>query len=155
MKRKFLDKLTLAATETLLNNKKYLMARLCLLIILFFGCTTKGLIGVKKASVTAASFGISTPFSLDCEMFASNLTEMKQTKKVENEDLSELAELLTKSQATLDSSIDVRGTLLITLQDNKNQRLCFDQFGGFYDGLKYFKNEPLLKFLLHKDLAIP
>jgi hypothetical protein len=131
------------------------MTKLCFFTLLLIGCASKSLNNIKQANVTAASFGIETPFALNCEQFETNLTQEKQTKVVKGEKLAELSELLTKSDTISKTSIDVRGELLITFQDNKNEKLCFNKFGVFHDGMKYIKNERLLQFLFREKLAIP
>lgn len=131
------------------------MTKPCFFILLLVGCASKSPNNIKQANVTAASFRIETPFALNCEQFETNLTQEKQTRAVKGEDLAELAGVLTKSDTISKTSLDIRGELLITFQDNKNEKLCFNQFGVFYDGVKYFKNERLLQFLLLKKLAIP
>ena len=123
-------------------------------ILILFGCSSTKTDSIRKATVIAASFSITTPFSLNCELFETNLNEDKQTKEVEGGDLQQLSELISKSEKATETSIDVRGELFITYQDNKKERLCFNKFGIFYDGKRYLKNERLLRFLLEEKLAV-
>ena len=128
------------------------MKLLYFLILVFFGCAAKKP-DIKKASVSTASFGISTIVAVSCDAFHETFAREKKTKEVEGEDLQELVLLLSKFEKSSDTEIDVRGELLITENDNESRKFCFDRFGIFYDGTQYFKNKELLKFLLEKKLA--
>jgi len=130
------------------------MKKLPLLALLFIGCTSSKP-EIKNATVISASLDILTPFDIDCDLLDSLLPSSLKTNYVANGDLTRLATLLSNPQTTSDTSIDVRGKLIVTTYDNKTKTLCFDKFAVFYDGAKYTENEPLLEFLKTKKLITP
>ncbi len=95
---------------------------------------------------------MTTTFDESCDAFPHNFKEVKKTKEIKTADVGRLLKLLHHSLTKSSNLIDVRGQLLLYFENKKTKTLCFDQFGQFTDGAKYFDNKPLFQFLVKNKL---
>lgn len=104
---------------------------------------------IKTATLKFVSLHIETIITVPCDEFESGFKSDIKVKEIRKEECENLSNLLLKSTRISRNHIDTRGKLLITFEDEKVKKICFDKFGLFYDGDEYFVNKPLFSFILN------
>ena len=106
---------------------------------------------IIEANITSAPLYTTSIISISCELFDTNFGDLKQTFEIKSDYFDSLKLYLKSSKFVKRNSIDVRGKMIINFENKKIRKLCFDEFGIFSEGTKYFENKRLWKFLFdHK-----
>lgn len=96
------------------------------------------------AHVTIISAPLSTTSIIDisCEHFDFNFGGLKKTVAIQQAKcLRNIKFLLDRFKVQKEGPLDTRGVLIIQYTNKKSKRICFDQFGNFFDGKNYLKNK--------------
>ena len=107
---------------------------------------------ITKATVISAPLYMTSTFRISCDLFDNSFQENKKQIEIKTIDIKTLQKLLSSPCIKTTISPDVRGKLVILFQNRKMTKICFSEFGDFFDGTKYFKNKALFQFLLKKKL---
>ena len=107
---------------------------------------------ITKATVISAPLYMTSTFRISCDLFDNSFQENKKQIEIKTIDFKTLQKLLSSQCIKTTISPDVRGKLVILFQNRKMTKICFSEFGDFFDGTKYFKNKALFQFLLKKKL---
>jgi hypothetical protein len=109
---------------------------------------------IVEASVESAPLYVTSIFQISCEQFDKNFTELKKVIQIKSNYFVNLNHLLhTSNSVVTRNGIDVRGKIVIKFDNNIIRNICFDEFGIFSEGTKYFKNKRLWDFILRNKLV--
>ena len=108
---------------------------------------------IVEASVVSAPLYVTSIFQISCEMFDKNFTELKKVIEIKSNYFVDLNHLLNGSKPVTRNGIDVWGKIVIKYDNNIIRKICFDEFGIFSEGTKYFRNKRLWEFILRNKLV--
>src|SRR4051794_36342651 len=109
----------------------------CLLV---FSCSSYGQ-RIIKATVISIPLLTNSTSAVSCNSFDENFSDLINTIEIDSTNFTSLIELLKTSKFKKLNHIDVRGKLVLTLDNMENKSICFNEFGVFFDGYKYFENK--------------
>ena len=124
----------------------------CILLTILFLQTANSQ-KITEANVTSVPLYVTSTFTISCELFEKSFAELKKTIEIQSGNFDSLNLCLNSSKFVIRNRIDVRGKIVINFDHKKIRKICFDEFGIFVEGTKYFENKRLWKFLLRHSLV--
>lgn len=112
----------------------------CLLFALFILQTANSQ-EITKADVTSVPLYITSTFTISCDLFDRSFNGDKKAIEIERNNFENLKDCLISSKFVKRNRIDVRGKMVINFDNKKIRTICFDEFGIFSEGKRYFENK--------------
>lgn len=99
--------------------------------------------------ITYVNCSIETVFAIPCNLFDSAFSGEKIYKQISASEILKQGVYLKKFVKIKSNNIDVRGKIEY-IMNARTYTYCFDCSGTFTDGINYYKNNLLFKFLKKK-----
>ncbi|HEY4198684.1 MAG TPA: hypothetical protein VGM63_24250 [Mucilaginibacter sp.] len=132
--------------------KKVISVLLIIQGVLLFYNNSYGQSGnLNSATIKWLDFNMESIVDISCETFDHTFNDEQKVKFIFNKaDLFKLQSLLKKSKEVRPlRSFDVRGSINF-IYDNAKDKYCFNIFGYFYKGGKYYFNKSLMILIADK-----